>query len=153
MSTNAPTPDDLALMQEIRGEAAVLRAVGLPRGALARADNVLPLDRSARLIELCVQRSGRPDLALLIGQRIEPTLSLTLCTLVVAVSVAVPLGEGAARDGSIVITVRDVTARKELEVARDVRARDALRASTSGGKRNQSAVMPSSLTMDRSATT
>ena len=28
-------------------------------------------------------------------------------------AVAVPLGEGAARDGSIVITVRDVTARKE----------------------------------------
>ena len=53
-------------------EAALLRAVGLPRGALARADNVLPLDRSARLIELCAQRSGRPDLALLIGQRIEP---------------------------------------------------------------------------------
>lgn len=50
-------------------EAALLRAVGLPRQALARADNVLPLDRSARLIELCARRSGRPDFALLVGQR------------------------------------------------------------------------------------
>src|SRR6185369_7636068 len=32
----------------------------------------------------------------LIGQRIEPTLSLTLCTLIVAVLVAVPLGVPAA---------------------------------------------------------
>jgi peptide/nickel transport system permease protein len=37
----------------------------------------------------------------LIGQRIEPTLSLTLCTLVVAVAVAVPLGViAAARAGT-----------------------------------------------------
>ena len=37
----------------------------------------------------------------LIGQRIEPTLSLTLCTLVIAVSVAVPLGViAAARAGT-----------------------------------------------------
>ena len=37
----------------------------------------------------------------LIGQRIEPTLSLTLCTLVIAVLVAVPLGVvAAARAGS-----------------------------------------------------
>src|SRR6187402_2531576 len=37
----------------------------------------------------------------LIGQRIEPTLSLTLCTLVVAVLVAVPLGVvAAAKAGS-----------------------------------------------------
>jgi peptide/nickel transport system permease protein len=37
----------------------------------------------------------------LIGQRIEPTLALTLCTLVVSVSVAVPLGVlAAARAGS-----------------------------------------------------
>src|SRR6185437_6979712 len=32
----------------------------------------------------------------LIGQRVEPTLSLTLCTLVVAIAVAVPLGVVAA---------------------------------------------------------
>ncbi len=44
-------------------------------------------------------------------------------------SVVVPLGEGRQRDGSIVVTVRDITARKELETARDARARDALRAS------------------------
>src|SRR5205085_2849655 len=37
----------------------------------------------------------------LIGQRIEPTLSLTLCTLVVAILVAVPLGVvAAARAGT-----------------------------------------------------
>ncbi len=53
-------------------EAALLRAAGLPRQALARADNVLPLDRSARLIELCARRTGRPDFALMVGQRAEP---------------------------------------------------------------------------------
>ncbi len=40
-------------------------------------------------------------MAYLIGQRIEPTLSLTLCTLVIAVFVAVPLGVvAAARAGT-----------------------------------------------------
>ena len=39
----------------------------------------------------------------LIGQRVEPTLALTLCTLVVAVALAVPLGVlAAARAGSFV---------------------------------------------------
>src|SRR5437868_3180516 len=37
----------------------------------------------------------------LIGQRVEPTLALTLCTLIVSVLIAVPLGiVGAARAGS-----------------------------------------------------
>lgn len=53
-------------------EAALLRAAGLPRQALARGDNVLPLDRLARLIELCIRRSGRLDFSLLLGQRAEP---------------------------------------------------------------------------------
>jgi peptide/nickel transport system permease protein len=39
----------------------------------------------------------------LIGQRVEPTLALTLCTLVVAVALAVPLGViAAARAGSFI---------------------------------------------------
>ena len=39
-------------------------------------------------------------MATLIGQRVEPTLALTLCTLIVAVGLAVPLGVlAAARAG------------------------------------------------------
>jgi AraC-like DNA-binding protein len=53
-------------------EAALLRAAGLPRRALERGDNILPLDRCGRLVELCVRRTGRPDFPLLIGQHAEP---------------------------------------------------------------------------------
>ena len=48
----------------------------------------------------------------LIAQRIEPTLALTLCTLVVAVLVAVPLGViAAARAGTWIDRVGDGASR------------------------------------------
>ena len=56
---------------------------------------------SSRTATSAPRSSPRCRCRTLIGQRVEPTLALTLCTLIVAVALAVPLGViAAARAGS-----------------------------------------------------
>ncbi len=48
--------------------APILRAVGLPRDALANPDNAITILQMARLVSVCAKRTGRPHFGLLAGQ-------------------------------------------------------------------------------------
>ena len=89
LAGDAATTDDIRRVREALGlDRPFLIRFGEWAGALLRGD----LGTSI-FTKLPVTR--------LIGQRIEPTLALTLCTLVVAVAVALPMGViAAARAGS-----------------------------------------------------
>ena len=68
--------------------------LGLERADLARS-SASGSATSCRAISARASSSRRP-VAELIAQRVEPTLALAICTLVIAVCVAVPLGVMAA---------------------------------------------------------
>jgi peptide/nickel transport system permease protein len=89
LAGDAATSDDIQRVRETLGlDRPFLVRFGEWAGALLRGD-------------LGVSIFTRLPVTRLIAQRIEPTLALTLCTLVVAVAVAVPLGViAAARAGS-----------------------------------------------------
>jgi peptide/nickel transport system permease protein len=97
------TPGDPAAI--LAGDAATTEDIAKIRAALGLDDPFL--ERFGQWIwrllhgDLGISIFTNLPVTQLIGQRIEPTLSLTLCTLVVSVLVAVPLGVvAAARAGS-----------------------------------------------------
>jgi AraC-like DNA-binding protein len=47
-----------------------IRAAGLPRNALARPENVIPIRKCLRWMAACAVRTGRPHFGLLAGQRV-----------------------------------------------------------------------------------
>ncbi len=70
MLRSAPLGHVPALLKAMGANATpLLRAAGLPRDALARPENVIPVDKAARFLAACAARTGRRHFGLLAGQR------------------------------------------------------------------------------------